>query len=409
MVTNLIPVPGEPGLRWRSRVHDLPSIERELARIWAGTDLTTMVDGQEERRIGARTSVMNLVVVARRPEVGQRCAAVITSLTGRHPSRTLIIGIVDPDGPPRISADVQAYCMLPREGAPETCSERIDVHAGGETGRHLAAIVAPLLIHDLPVTTWWPGDVPLRAPMVRELLDVSDRIVVDGSSWSGSGLERLPDLLSLVDDPDLAVSDFAQMRQSRWREAIASTFDQPDLQPFVRSIRRMTVTYATGAEADGRPGPANLVRPLYHLAWVTSRLGMAVVRPLGPVDPAAPDAGLSGTLRRGRTRVEAILRPEVSRARRGSTLRLEIEARRGRHGLWVIITGEAETIMVEAWMDGHLVRRRPFQAPRRTEADMLAEVIESIGQSRLSAGVIRAAVALTGGAGTAEGIHERHH
>ena len=45
-----------------------------------------------------------------------------------------------------------------------------DVLAGGETGRHLAAIVAPLLIHDLPVTTWWPGDVPLDSPMVEEVL-----------------------------------------------------------------------------------------------------------------------------------------------------------------------------------------------------------------------------------------------
>jgi glucose-6-phosphate dehydrogenase assembly protein OpcA len=409
MAIDFTPVPGEPGLRWRSRVHDLPAIERELARIWAGTDLSTVVDGQEERRVGARTSVMNLVVVARRPEVGERCAAVITALTGRHPSRTLIIGTVDPDGPPRISADVQAYCMLPREGAPETCSERIDLHAGGETGRHLAAIAAPLLIHDLPVTTWWPGDIPLGSRMVDELLEVSDRIVVDGSSWSGSGLDRLPHLLALADDPDLAVSDFAQIRQSRWREAIASTFDEPHLQPFVRSLRRITVTYATGDEGGGRPGPANLLRPLYHLAWLTSRLGMAVERPLAPIADGKPDDGLSGILRRGRTRVEAFLRPELSTGHRGSTLRLEIEATRGRHRLSVVITGEAQTIMVEAWMDGHLALHRPFVAPRRTEVDMLAEVIESIGQNRLSAWVIRAAVALTGGAGNAEGIHERHH
>lgn len=391
----LAPVPGEPGLRWRSRAHDLTAIERELAKIWSGTRLTSTVDGVEERRVGARTSVMNLVVVAPRPEAADRCAAVVGRLTGRHPSRTLIIAPGDPDGPSRIDADILAYCVLPREGAPETCSERIDIHAGGESGRHLAAIAAPLLVHDLPVTTWWPGDLPLGSPMVRELLDLSDRIVVDGSSWSGSGLDRLRDLAPLVDNPNLAVNDFAQMRQSRWREAIASTFDQPNLQPFVRSIRRITVTYATGDDG-GRPGAANLVRPLYHLAWLTSRLGLTIEHPLAPDPDGNRDDGLTTTLRRGRVRVTGSLRPEIVDVRRGTTLRVELEATRGRHRLWVVVTGAPDTIMVEAWMDGHLLRHRPFLAPRRTEVDMLAEVIESVGQSRLSAGGIRTAVALLG-------------
>src|SRR5512146_2919137 len=154
----LVTPPGEPELRWRSRVRDLPSIERELARMWASTPLVTSVDGVEERRVAARTSVMNLVVVAGRPEVGERCAAIIGRLTGRHPSRSLIISMLDPDGPSWIDAEVQAYCALPRGGSAETCSEQIYLRAGGESGRHLAAIIAPLLIHDLPVTVWWPGD-----------------------------------------------------------------------------------------------------------------------------------------------------------------------------------------------------------------------------------------------------------
>src|SRR5512146_1335373 len=133
----LLTPPPEPALRWHTRVHDLPSIERELARIWSSTTLTTTVEGTEERRVAARTSVLNLVVIAGRPEVGERCAEVIGRLTGRHPSRTLIVSPADPDGPSWIDADVPAYCVLPREGAAEVCSERISVTAGGETGRHL--------------------------------------------------------------------------------------------------------------------------------------------------------------------------------------------------------------------------------------------------------------------------------
>ena len=151
---------GEPVLRWSARAHSIAEIERELARIWSATDLTTDIDGEPGRYVAARSSVMNLVVIARRPELAEHCAAAIQALTGRHPSRTMIVGSADPDGPSWLDARVEAHCILPREGSPETCAEMIHVTAGGEAGRHVAAIVTPLLIHDLPVTIWWPGQTP---------------------------------------------------------------------------------------------------------------------------------------------------------------------------------------------------------------------------------------------------------
>jgi hypothetical protein len=60
---------GEPALRWSARARSIPEIERELARIWSAPDLTTRIDGQPGRHVAARTSVMNLVVIARRPEL----------------------------------------------------------------------------------------------------------------------------------------------------------------------------------------------------------------------------------------------------------------------------------------------------------------------------------------------------
>ena len=65
---------------------------------------------------------MNLVVVAGRGEVGERAAAIIEVLTGRHPSRTVIVSQADPDGPAWIDAQIQAHCVLPSDTAPETCS-----------------------------------------------------------------------------------------------------------------------------------------------------------------------------------------------------------------------------------------------------------------------------------------------
>ena len=64
---------------------------------------------------------------------------------------------------------------------------------------------------------------------------MANRLVIDGSSWSGDGLERLRELAVADGALPLAVSDFALVRQSRWREAIASAFDVPE---FPRSCAR---------------------------------------------------------------------------------------------------------------------------------------------------------------------------
>ncbi len=388
MATDLTdePRPNEPQLRWTSRATTIDGIERELAKIWASPRLMTTVDGEEGRHVAARTSVMNLVVVARRPEIGEHCAAIMSQLTGRHPSRTLICSPTDPDGPGWLDARITAYCMLPREDAAETCAETIYVTAGGDTGRHIAAIVEPLLVHDLPVTVWWPGEPPLGSAQANDLLEDADRLVIDGSSWSGDGLARLRELARLVEGGKVAVFDFALVRQSRWREAIASTFDLPEFLPFLRSIRRIAITYGTHDEL-GRPGSANMVKPLYHAAWIASRLGMAVHRPLAPL----AGRGYAAMLRHGHTDVSVVMRPVLSGMPSGTTLRVELLAERRGSELRIDVTAEAETVLVHAWQDGVEVLDRRFHAPRSTEMDLLAEAIESPGRDAVADGAIRMA------------------
>ena len=402
--------PGEPTLRWRSRARTIEQIEAELTRIWAEPNLETMVDGRPGRHVAARTSVMNLVVIARRPEVGERSAATIQQLTGRHPSRTIVVSTADPDGPSWLDAQVEAHCVLPREEAPEICAELIYLTAGGESGRHLAAIVTPLLIHDLPVTIWWPGEPPFGTEQANDILSAADRLVVDGSTWSGDGLSRLRQLAALLDTTPLAISDFALVRQSRWREAIASIFDLPEYLPYLRSIRRIAVAYATHDETGG-PGSTNLVKPVYHVAWMASQLGMRVTRPLEPAaaaaavrsgrggaTPAKPvmSRGLTGSLAEGRSEVGVIVRPVLSELPSGTTLRVELLANRRGSELRADVTAEQDSVHVRVWLDGIETLARHFQAARRSDVDLLAEAIEAGGRDPISVGSIRTAAALVG-------------
>ena len=402
--------PGDPVLRWDQRATSVAEIDRELGRIWASPRAAAARDPGGERTIAARTSVLNLVVVARSPELGELAAATLAAGTGRHPSRTLILVPTDPDGPGWLRADVRAYCMIPRAGAAETCAEQVYVTAGGDTGRHLEAIVTPLLIHDLPVTVWWPGDPPFGADLATAVFGTADRLVVDGSRWSGDGLDRLIALAGLA-RPSLPISDFALMRQARWREAVASVFDREAFQPYLRSIRRIAVTYATRGGA-GAEVETNLVKPIYHVAWLASGLELRVAEPLSRVErpasasrgtavrpgaPADPERGLRALLARQRgPDIEVVIRPVISGVPGGTTLRVELLAERRGSELRAEVTAEAESVHVRVWEDGVEALDRIFHAVRRTDADLLTEAIEAGGRDPVAEGTLAMAARLAG-------------
>ena len=300
--------------------------------------------------------------------------------------------------------------MIPREDAPETCAETIHVTCGGESGLHLSAIAMPLVVHDLPVTVWWPGEPPLTSRPARDLLAGADRLIVDGSSWNGDGLGRLREMAQLVETTDLAVSDFALIRQSRWREAIASIFDDPDFLPFLRSLRRIAVTYSTHDET-GAIGSTNLVKPVYHVGWLASRLRLSVHKPLAPVAGQAPgqgrggarpamSRGMSATLSDGRGEVGVIVRPVASPTPPGTTLRVELLAERRGSELRADVTAEAEMVHVRVWHDGVEAMERHFRAPRKTEVELLSEAIETGRRDPVAVGALRWAAAIVAPAGS---------
>jgi hypothetical protein len=407
----------EPVLRWRSRAHSIEEVEQELGRIWAQAEANVSVDRDgdhvNDRMIGARTSVMNLVVIAARPEVGERSAATIQRLVGRHPSRTTIVQPADPDGPSWLDAVIVAHCIVPRIDAPETCAETIHLTCGGEAGRHLDAIVAPLLIHDLPVTVWWPDEPSFGSQPVNDLLEMADRLVVDGSGWHGTGLGQLRKMSAAADRLPIAISDFAMVRQSRWREAIAAIFDIPDFMPYLRHLRRIAVTYGVRDEFGAET--TNVVKPLYHVAWIGSRLGMTVAKPLSPMVVGAgrkpaprsasgrittlanPSAGLGGTLRLDRTDVAVVIRPVLSEMPAGTTIRVELLAEWRGSELRADVTAEQEAVHVRVWQDGVHALERGFTAPRRTDVDLLAEAIEAGGRDSVAAETLALAAELAGG------------
>jgi len=197
--------------------------------------------------------VLNLVVVAGRRETAERCAATIEATAGRHPSRSLILSALDDESRPGLDATIRTVAVATAAGGtPQTGAETIYVTVHGQTSHHLASIIVPLLVHDLPVALWWPRDPQFNSHRADRLLPIADRLIVDGSSWSGDGLDRLGAMALVTQGRRLVVADFALLRQARWREALASVYDLPDLRPHLRAIRSITVEFAAPREAIPR-------------------------------------------------------------------------------------------------------------------------------------------------------------
>jgi hypothetical protein len=260
------------------------------------------------------------------------------------------------------------------------------------------------------VTIWWPDEPQFGRQQAIDLMATADRLVVDGSGWPEDGLRRLHQLARLLDTTNLSIRDFALVRQSRWREAIASIFDMPEFLPYLRSLRRIAVTYATHDET-GAPGSTNVVKPVYHVAWLAARLGLRVRRPLAPAPSTALPAGgrrlhaqsttrmsrgLFATLERDHTEIGVVVRPIHSPMPSGTTLRVELLAERRGSELRADVTAEQDSVRVRVWVDGIEELDRGFLAPRRTDVDLLAEAIESGSRDPVSDDTLRRAAQLVG-------------
>lgn len=357
----------------------------------------------EGRHVAARSSVLNLVVVAGDNATADRCAQIISGTAGSHPSRSLIISEVDPDAPSGLEASIDTIARTAGGRRTETGAEMIRVTARGEAGRHLASIIVPLLLHDLPVAIWWPGQPALISHRSDRLLPIADRLIVNGSEWAGNGLDLLAQLAQIAGERrpgsrsaahrPLVVVDFALVRQSRWREALAFVYDLPDLRPHLGAVRSIDVTYAACEEGDPE-GRTNVVRPLYHVAWLASRLGMTVVKPL----ERAPAGWRTATLRQRDHEVSVSLRPAISDLGEGSTVRVELSSRlRGAELVGLLTAGDC-TVDVVVNDCGRERVHRTYNAPRLDEVGLLTRAVQEGGTDPLALEILDMARRILGAA-----------
>jgi len=241
-----------------------------------------------------RTSVMTHIAWVPDAWVEQARAA-LEGMAERHPSRTIVL-FPEPDAPDN---RIDARAEVERWEVPDTdrglVTEVVELTLRGSRAQAPASIVEPLLISDLPVFLRWRGEPPWGAPELEQLVEVTDRLIVDSTEW-----EELPDPYRRLAElfPRCAASDIAWARTSRWRSHLAT------LWPAIGEVGTVRVR-GTAAQAWLLCG------------WLRSRLGREEIAlehepaerleavaldgetvPLPPGEPPTPSDVLSDELER---------------------------------------------------------------------------------------------------------------
>ncbi len=291
----------EPGATpyWEMRGTTVRAVEAELSRLWhQATADQAAGDGvviTEKGATSARTSVLNLIVTVPDQETSDHVLNTLLSLGIRHPSRAIVLQ-ADPDAEgDAIDARIGTHCRDGEDGAARVCFEQLALIVRGEAARHLDGIVAPLVIHDLPIDVWWPGDPPFENPVFKQLLELGDRLVVNASDFGDlpSGLKQLAYIRRRS-----GVGDITWERLTPWHELTAQFFDAPRFRRYLPNLSRLSIRYAVpdpeaeasesrrataGEITSGTQAPA--AAALLYAGWIATRLAWRRARWREPASP----------------------------------------------------------------------------------------------------------------------------
>ncbi len=225
-------------------------IEHELGKLRTNEDGT----------LALRSSVLNLIVVTDE-ESAPEITDSVSKLAGRHPARAVVF-ISDPEGESNVDVGISAFCHA-RGGGAQVCAEQVTIHAEGAPAMHLESLAGPLLIPDLPVYLWYPGEFSPRSPGFAAMAELADRVIVD-SAATESQESCLREIATLVEDPEMpAIGDLQWVGLSPWRSLLADTFGAPERAGDLEKIESAEVLYAPGGEN----------RALLLVGWLASTLG----------------------------------------------------------------------------------------------------------------------------------------
>jgi glucose-6-phosphate dehydrogenase assembly protein OpcA len=366
---------------WSEVDTSVRAVEAHLAHLWsARLDGDSVVT--EKGLPHARASVLNLIVTVPDADAAERVVQTLSGLGFRHPSRALVL-VADPHaGGPHLDASVSAHCHPANGNGEQVCYEEVVLTVRGEAAGHLDGIVAPLLIHDLPTHVWWPGDPPFSDNIFDQLVDASDRVILDSADFADLllGLRRLATLRRRS-----GIGDLSWRRIGWWQELSAQFFDAPRFRRYLPNLNRIRVRYARAPGADGLGG---LAQAMLYAGWVASRLDWKRHATAEPLRDGALRLVLEGKYTMVELDVAGVDAADVPP---GELVSVRLRARGEMGAAEFIVDREGDEAVMASNADGMTALLRRVRMEPQSESELLAGTLVADSRDPIYEAALRAA------------------
>lgn len=332
--------------------HTLESMHREVLRAGGGDENGTV-----------RLSTLNLVAACTEQDAADLASQTVGRLGERNPARAIII-VAHPESAEQIEADLSVQYAVTAQG--QISAEQIRLTVGGEPAYHLASVVTPLLIPDVPVFLWLVGAPPLRQAFGQDAVAICERLILDSGAYTEAA-ETLRTLASEMQRTGGAVdlADITWERIRPWRQLIAQAFEGPEMRPMLDRVTRVEVTCS---------GDSITAQGWLLAGWLGARLGWR--QPGGPSVAAAADPSADI--------------PE------GELHRVRVDCVSGEATATVEVRRSGRTMQTVVDIDGGLRASAAMPLPEVETIDVVAELLEEGSADPLYAEALGRATTLAG-------------
>jgi glucose-6-phosphate dehydrogenase assembly protein OpcA len=229
-------------------------ILKDLRNLWIDLGRDADVPGGILRACG-----MTLVVVTDTGADMEELRHLLGVLMHNHPARAIVLRL---DGKSGLNASVFSQCWMPFGKHRQIGAEGVEITAGVTELTHVAQLLLPLIVSDLPAVLWCRGPRVFLDDAFAPLLPLVQKIIVDSTTVSDpyAAVAAVRDLRK----QGRLVADLSWTKLTGLRELIASLFDEGT----AAGIRSARIFYG---------GDAPTVSGIYFHAWMERALPRARV------------------------------------------------------------------------------------------------------------------------------------
>ncbi len=348
-------------------------VEKDLADLWKAPS------GDKTGDLGLqRVYTTNLVTYALNYEAGFRAERILNDLAEHHPGRYILVRPSLEGEEPSLKHFISGHCFIGSDKEKKVCCDLIKLVAGEGVIENLYGFTFALLLPDLPVEFWWPGDLSISNPFFQRMAEESDRVWVDSSKFSDPvGSLALLAATWKTRHPDTLLEDLNWVRIHRWRALIAELFDG-EWAIYLKEIQKVTIEYGDGTSPT---------RGFTLACWLAHQLGWGYQGPRVTLFPNE----LNFTSPHGPVKV--ILKPvPVRDLKRDLILAVRLETSGKRSGRFTVARSEDPSqVLSQSEIDGQKSFSRTVSFQHLHSNELLGEGLKHLQEDQIWTGTLRMA------------------